>query len=66
MEENAKMFLFGRWMSTCYDSSTLNNQDGAWWTHQLKHFNDVVYPGQIENGSVKATEDYLTIHYGKV
>jgi hypothetical protein len=75
------MFLFARWISTCYadehideqlryvdnpdfDSSTamsvLNREDGEWWKKQLIHFNEVVYPNYLENGSVKNTEDFLS------
>lgn len=51
VEEKTKMFLFGRWMSTCYSTTELNQSDGKWWSIQLKHFVDVVFPEYVRNGS---------------
>ena len=70
METNTKMFLFARWISMCYadarnsnldgiSASVLNTEDGVWWRKQLKHFNEVVYPEQIKNGSVGETKEFL-------
>lgn len=39
--------------------SLLNKSKGIWWKEQLKHFNEVVWPNYVKNGSVKATEDFL-------
>lgn len=39
--------------------SALNIEDGKWWREQLKHFNDVVYPNYIENGTVENTNKFL-------
>ena len=71
--EDVKMFLFARWIATCYaDShldenkklegqfgfnsksaiSVLNREDGHWYKKQIKHFNEIVYPNYIKNGSV--------------
>jgi len=79
--ENVKMFLFGRWISTCYADehiddnmlsqhdegfeafeamSVLNRESGHWWKDKLKHFNEVVYPNYLKNGSVKNAEEFLT------
>jgi hypothetical protein len=60
------MFLFARWMSTCYAdtvevgrTSVLNTESGEWWKEQLDHFNEKVYPNYIKNGTVEDTEEYL-------
>ena len=79
---NVKMFLFARWISTCYAYehmdennrsqydegydrsiaiSVLNREDGSWWRDKLRHFNSVVYPNYLKNGSVKNTELFLSI-----
>ena len=71
--DNVKMFLFTRWISTCYadthidingnvqgslsyDSSNslsvLNMENGLWYKDKIEHFNNVVYPNYIKNGSV--------------
>ncbi len=46
-----------------YDESTamalLNRVDGKWYFEQLQHFNTVVYPNYIKNGTVKSAEDFL-------
>jgi hypothetical protein len=78
--DNVKMFLFARWISTCYaDShldnnmkseadegfksdvaiSVLNRESGYWYKKQLQHFNTVVYPNYIKNGTVKDTKQFL-------
>lgn len=80
-EMNVKMFLFARWISTCYADehldeegvhqsnqdydaksgmSVLNREDGEWWERQLNHFNLVVYPNYVENGTVEKTSRFLT------
>jgi len=80
--EDVKMFLFARWIATCYadthldgemrseadkgfdvsdNMSVLNGEDGYWYKKQLKHFNEVVYPNYLENGTVKDTEDFLKV-----
>ncbi len=46
------MFLFARWITSCYDIITLNSKDGKWWKDELNHFNINVYPNLIKNGSV--------------
>lgn len=81
LQENIKMFMFARWISTCYADthldthkkcehdegfnsaeaiSVLNREDGAWWKNRIEHFNMVVWPNYIKNGSVKNTEEFLT------
>jgi hypothetical protein len=84
--DDVKMFLFARWISTCYadthidkekrklydigyDSSTslsvLTMEDGHWYKKQIQHFNEVVYPNYIKNGSVKDAKQFFgitTIH----
>lgn len=81
MEEQIKMFMFARWISTCYaddhldknmkhctqegfDSTTqisvLNRENGYWWKEQLNHFNEVVYPNYLKNGSVEDTRKFLS------
>jgi len=65
--ENTKAFMFARYMSMCYaDSesfgggpSVLNSEDGKWWKDKLVHFNKVVYPNYIKNGSVNSTNKFL-------
>ncbi len=57
--EEVKMFLFARWMATCYEG-VLNQQDGNWWKSQLEHFTTEVYPNYLINGSVEATLDFLS------
>lgn len=81
LNERVKMFLFARWMSTCYADehiddnmnhqssfkytqkdgmSVLNRESGYWWQEQLNHFNDVVYPNYVENGTVKDSKEFLS------
>jgi len=40
--------------------SVLNRETGHWYKEQLKHFNDVVYPNYIENGTVDDTKRFLS------
>ncbi len=56
--EEVKMFLFTRWVATCY-SDILNTESGEWYKKQINHFNNVVYPNYIENGVVEETKKYL-------
>lgn len=37
-EEKAKMFLFARWVVTCYSSEEMNSSPGSWWVEQINHF----------------------------
>jgi len=81
IDEQVKMFLFARWIATCYADthldnkmkcehdmgfkqseaiSVLNRETGYWYKEQLKHFNDVVYPNYIKNGSVEDTKKFLS------
>lgn len=53
------MFLFARWITTCYDTSVLNRENGEWWKEQLKHFNTIVYPNLIKNGSVADATGFI-------
>lgn len=39
--------------------SVLNRENGFWWKTQLKHFNEVVYPNYVKNGSLKNAEEFL-------
>jgi len=39
--------------------SVLNREDGYWYREQLGHFNTVVYPNYVENGTVEDTEEFL-------
>ena len=57
--DEVKMFLFGRWMATCYSSNEMNTSDGYWWVEQLNHFNSVVYPNYEKNGTVDGTIKFL-------
>lgn len=78
--EQIKMFLFARWISTCYadthldgnmksehdegfkpeDSiSVLNRESGAWYKKQLKHFNEIVFPNYVKNGSFNSAKEFL-------
>jgi len=63
--ENVKMFLFARWISTCYADtelnglSVLNAESGYWWRDKLEYFNNVVYPNYLENKTVKDTKKFL-------
>lgn len=64
-ESGVKMFLFARWISTCYADtevdglSVLNAESGEWWKSQLNYFNEMVYPNYVENGTVEDTKEYL-------
>jgi len=57
--EDVKMFLFGRWMSTCYSSEEMNNEDGSWWALNLEEFNNVTYQNYLKNGTVENTRKFL-------
>lgn len=80
IEAKVKMFLFARWIATCYadthldekkrsehdkgfnqsnSMSVLNREDGYWYKKQLEHFENVVWPNYIENGSVQDTQEFL-------
>lgn len=54
-----KMFMFARWIAAEYEG-ILNSQEGPWWVEQLNHFEAIVYPEYIRNGSVEETRVYLT------
>lgn len=41
--------------------SVLNRQTGYWYKEQLKHFNDVVYPNYLKNGTVEDTRQFLNV-----
>ena len=41
--------------------SVLNRETGYWYKEQLKHFNDVVYPNYIENGTVENTKQFFNV-----
>lgn len=56
--KKVKMFLFARWIATCYYSE-LNTQPGLWWKERLEYFNRVVYPNLVENETVTYTKDFL-------
>jgi len=53
------MFLFARWMSSCYSSEILNSKNDTWWAHHLDVFNKVAYPSYIKNGTVDETKLFL-------
>lgn len=55
------MLLFARWITTNYGTPeyNVNGFDGNWWKTTLEHFIKNVYPKMVENGSVKATEEFL-------
>lgn len=57
--DDVKMFLFARWMGTCYATHTLNSEDGYWWADKLNHFNEEVYPNYVENGAIEDTKKFL-------
>ena len=41
--------------------SVLNRENGAWWKKQLEHFENVVYPNYMANGSVKNAHEFFYI-----
>ena len=41
--------------------SVLNRETGYWYKEQLIHFNDVVYPNYIENGTVENTKQFFNV-----
>lgn len=53
IEEQVKMVLFARWMATQFDGQIMMKEDSFWYRRQVIHFNEVVYPNYIKNGSVK-------------
>jgi hypothetical protein len=61
IDVNAKMLLFARWITTQFGTPqyNVNGYDGSWWKTQLNHFNDVVYPNYIKNGSAENTKKFL-------
>ena len=77
-----KMFLFARWIATCYANShldskmrcehdkgfkhsdaisVLNRETVYWYKEQLKHFNDVVYPNYLKNGTVENAKAFFNV-----
>jgi hypothetical protein len=80
--DKVKMFLFARWMATCYadehcddkmvsqhepnfnpqeSMSVLNREKGQWWKEQLEHFEKVVYPNYLKNGSAFDAYKFLEV-----
>jgi hypothetical protein len=80
--DEVKMFLFARWIATCYADeyldekmrytdnedfdgttamSVLNRESDNWYKEQLKHFNDVVYPNYVKNGSVDNAKAFFNV-----
>jgi hypothetical protein len=41
--------------------SVLNRESGNWYKEQLKHFNDVVYPNYVKNGSVDNAKAFFNV-----
>lgn len=41
--------------------SVLNRQDGHWWKQRLEHFEKVVLPNYIKNGSVEGMQSFLLV-----
>lgn len=39
--------------------SLLMKANGTWWKERLEHFNKVVWPNYVKNGSAKETEKFL-------
>lgn len=39
--------------------SVLNMENGEWWKKQLNHFNNIVYPIYLKNGTVNDIKEYL-------
>lgn len=56
--EEVKMFLFTRWIASCY-AEVLLTEKGGWYKKQIKHFNNVVYPNYTKNGMVAETEAFF-------
>lgn len=65
LDLHTKMLLFARWITTQYGTPeyNVNGFDGSWWKEQLNHFNAVVYPNMLKNGSVDNTKTFLTEDY---
>lgn len=57
--EKAKTILFSRWLSMCYHTDVMNNEDGIWWLRVYKEFEDKVLPNYEENESLKDMIDYI-------
>jgi len=53
IEVEVRILLFSRWLILNYSNEELNNENSLWFKSQLQHFNDVVYPNYIKNGTVK-------------
>jgi hypothetical protein len=56
--DEVKMFMFARWLAMCYEG-VLNKENGYWYKEQLEHFNKVIWPQYLENGSVEETLKFL-------
>ncbi len=39
--------------------SVLNRESGGWWKNQLEHFETIVYPNYVDNGTVENTKEFL-------
>lgn len=80
--EEVKMFLFSRWIATCYadehvdekmrysdnkdfdvttEMSVLNRESGQWYKDKVKHFNAIVYPNYIKNGTVDNAKKFFNV-----
>lgn len=59
IQEKSKMFLFARWIATCYSSYELNHENGRWWINTIKHFELEVFPNYIESGLYDETLEYI-------
>ena len=84
--DKVKMFLFARWMATCYADEhcddkmvsqhepefnpsesmcVLNREKGEWWKEQLEHFETVVFPNYVRNGSAENAYKFLEVKENK-
>jgi hypothetical protein len=45
--------------------SVLNREKGEWWKDQLEHFEKVVYPNYVKNGSAENAYKFLEIKENK-
>jgi len=53
MEEDIKILLFARWLMICYSYQEISGENSYWYKQQVEHFNLVVYPEYVKNGTVE-------------
>ena len=55
-----KMYLFARWITSCYSQDEINEQPGIWWKEQLNWFEKQIMPQYRKNGTLDNCKLFLS------